>query len=120
VDWEYNGKICSKGSYGQGPTGEDRRETTEIGYFQTTNPFGLTDMHGQVREWCTDVWHATYEGASKDGSAWLTDAASPERILRGGSWNGGPNACRSAFRGRFDINAMLYDIGFRVACIGLG
>ncbi|MFM7447565.1 MAG: formylglycine-generating enzyme family protein [Leptolyngbyaceae cyanobacterium] len=120
VDWEYNGRICSKGCYGQGPIGVDLRETTAVNQFPFANCFGLTDMHGQVREWCADVWHISYEGAPQDGSAWLTDASSPERVVRGGCWNGGPNPCRSAFRGRFDANATSYDIGFRVACTQVG
>ncbi len=116
MDWEYDGKVCSKGSYGKGPTGEDRRQTTAVGSFQVANRFGLFDMHGLVREWCSDTWHDSYLGAPADGSAWITDSASPERVVRGGSWNSGPNGCRSAFRSWFDPNATLYDIGFRVVC----
>jgi formylglycine-generating enzyme required for sulfatase activity len=37
-------------------------------------------------------------------------------VIRGGSWNVGPQKCRSARRDRFDLNASLYDIGFRVVC----
>ncbi len=36
------------------------------------------------------------------------------RVLRGGSWNDGPNKCRSAYRVKFLATAGLYDIGFRV------
>jgi formylglycine-generating enzyme required for sulfatase activity len=27
INWEYQGRVCSKGAYGQGPEGVDRRET---------------------------------------------------------------------------------------------
>lgn len=115
VDWDYMGKIHSRGSYGSGPKGVDRRETTNVGQFGVANRFGLLDMHGNVREWCFDCWHSSYENAPIDGSAWITGGESDQRVLRGGSWNTGPAACRSAFRTRFEAEAGLYDIGFRVA-----
>lgn len=114
VDWEYLGKICSKGAYGNAPLGADRRETTDVGYFEVANAFGLYDMHGNVREWCYDVWHRTYDGAPTDGTPWVTDGESTQRVIRGGSWNGSPHKCRSAYRGKFDRHGSLYDIGFRV------
>lgn len=117
IDWEYQGKICSKGTYGQGPHGIDRRETTEVGSFGVANSFGLYDMHGQVREWCQDCWHNNYLGIPTDGRAWIKDGDCSKRIVRGGSWNGSPKTCRSAFRGRLDPASNLYDVGFRVACV---
>lgn len=116
VDWEYQGRLCNRGSYGQGPQGEDRRETVPVGYFAHANAFGLCDLHGNVREWCQDTWHDTYAGAPTDGTAWETGGDPKRRILRGGSWNVGPRSCRSAFRSRAEGDRGLYDIGFRVAC----
>ena len=114
VDWEYEGRVCSKGFYGKGITGIDRRETTAVGSFAIANPFGLYDMHGLVREWCADRWHDNYEGAPEDGSAWVKNSTTDQRVLRGGSWNGSPKACRSAFRSKLNPDTHLYDIGFRV------
>ncbi|MFM7427427.1 MAG: formylglycine-generating enzyme family protein [Elainella sp.] len=125
IDWEFNGKICSKGAYGQGPQGLDRRETTPVGSFGVANPFGLCDLHGLVREWCQDSWHDSYSGAPSDGSAWVEASSAPgvpnspssvQRVWRGGSWNSSPRACRSAFRGKLDPASQLYDVGFRLAC----
>jgi formylglycine-generating enzyme required for sulfatase activity len=115
VDWEYNGKVCSKGAYGAGPLGGDRRETTPVGSFPGANQFGLYDLHGNVREWCADLWHDHYQGAPSQGNPWLTGGDSNKRVLRGGSWNVGPIKCRSAFRFKLSPDASLYDIGFRVA-----
>ncbi len=114
VNWEYDGKLCSKGFYGQGPTGCDRRETTDVGSFGYANAFGLYDLHGLVKEWCADPWHDNYEHAPVDGTVWLVQGDPGQRVLRGGSWNGGPRVCRSAFRSRADQDTNLYDIGFRV------
>ncbi len=114
VDWIYEGRVCSKGSYGNGPHGSDRRETTEVGSFAIANAFGLHDMHGLVREWCYDCWHDNYDGAPADGSAWVDGGYCHQRVLRGGSWNGGPKVCRSAYRSKLNPDTHLYDIGFRV------
>ncbi len=114
VDWEYLGKVCSRGGYGKGKTGEDRRETTPIDYFSVKNAFGLSDMHGNVREWCADPWHLNYQNAPNHDRPWLDGGHPSKRILRGGSWNGGPHKCRSAYRGKLEADGSLYDIGFRV------
>lgn len=116
IDWDYNGKLVNKGAYGAGPQGEDRRETTPVGYFQVANAFGLSDLHGNVREWCLDPWHDHYLDAPTDGRAWLTDGHPTKRVLRGGSWNVGPRNCRSSFRSQAEGDRGLYDIGFRVVC----
>ena len=103
------------GSYGRGPKGIYRQETTPVGSFKVANAFGLSDMHGNVWEWCADRWHDNYEGAPSDGSAWL-EGGSESYLLRGGSWADDPRGCRSA--GRDDLaRDTRYDlIGFRVAC----
>ena len=116
VDWEYRAKVCSKGSYGSGPLGCDRRETTFVNNFAIANRFGLVDLHGNVREWCADSWHGNYANAPTDGRIWQHNGDETKRVIRGGSWNTAPQKCRSARRDRFDANASLYDIGFRVVC----
>ncbi len=108
------------GSYGKGPKGIYRKETTEVGSFDVANAFGLSDMHGQVWEWCADLWHDNYEGAPTDGRAWLDDNDNDNQfwLLRGGSWGGNPDYCRSAYRLRFNPDFFNYDLGFRVVCGG--
>ncbi|NEZ59219.1 formylglycine-generating enzyme family protein, partial [Adonisia turfae] len=114
TDWEYEGKTYS-GSYGQGPKGEYRKETTDVGRFPA-NAFGLYDMHGNVWEWCLDHWHKNYVGAPADGKAWLSSDDNDLRLLRGGAWNADPGFCRSALRNWLARGNRNSYIGFRVVC----
>jgi formylglycine-generating enzyme required for sulfatase activity len=108
----YNGS-----EYGESPKCESKGETTDVGSFPPNN-FGLCDMHGNVREWCEDDWHDSYEGAPTDGSAWQEEnRTETTRLLRGGSWNLIPGRCRSAIRGNFSRGVRFNFFGFRVACV---
>jgi formylglycine-generating enzyme required for sulfatase activity len=92
--------------------GREMKGTTDVGIY-LPNAFGLYDMHGNVWEWCADGWHNSYENAPVDGSAWI-DLNSSAYILRGGSWIGDPNYCRSACRLRNDTDGYDDGVGFRV------
>jgi formylglycine-generating enzyme required for sulfatase activity len=72
-------------------------------------------MHGNVWEWCQDDWHNNYEDAPTDGSAWISNYAKSDKLLRGGSWYYVPGYCRSAYRLYGDAGFLL-NIGFRVVC----
>jgi formylglycine-generating enzyme required for sulfatase activity len=104
------------GSYGQGPKGEYRQETTPVDHFEGANNYGLCDMHGNVLEWYQDHWHSSYADAPTDGSAWLSDDENARRILRGGSWDSYPRHCRSADRFPDGPDARSSFVGFRVVC----
>jgi formylglycine-generating enzyme required for sulfatase activity len=101
-------------TYGSAPKGIDRKKTTDVGSFPP-NAFGLYDMHGNVWEWCQDVWHDNYKGAPTDGSAWSSGGDSSYRMRRGGSTNNAPWNCRSARRRRSYANYRCGNRGFRVA-----
>lgn len=100
-------------TYGNGPKGQYRQTTTPVGEFPA-NGFGLYDMHGNVWEWCEDIWHENYSGAPKDGSPWLSDGDNSKRMYRGGSWGSYPRGCRSARRGASDPGQRSSSLGFRV------
>ena len=103
-------------TYGKSSKGEYRKETTPVGQFPP-NAFGLYDMHGNVYEFCQDVYHKNYNEAPTDGSAWEIegDSDSDRRVLRGGSWVFIPRWCRSANRFNFfSVVTDSYFIGFRL------
>ncbi len=106
----------SSSTYGDGPKGECRKETTLVGEFGIVNRFGLYDMHGNVWEWCQDHWHDNYENAPTDGSAWISKDEEANSVLRGGAWIYNPKHCRSASRGYFQPDVRISVIGFRICC----
>ena len=106
----YNGEY----PYAKAKKGLDRKETVPVGCLGVANAFGLYDMHGNVWEWCEDVWHGNYEGAPTDGSAWLSVGDSSSRLLRGGSWGDQSIYCRSAVRNDYSPGNRNLNIGVRV------
>lgn len=95
--------------------GNSGSRTHDVGG-RTPNPWGLRDVHGNVWEWCEDVWHDTYIGAPPDGSAWTSGGDGVGRVLRGGSWgNGENNGCLSASRGWYPPDYSNSNGGFRIA-----
>ncbi|MEW6437666.1 MAG: SUMF1/EgtB/PvdO family nonheme iron enzyme [Pseudomonadota bacterium] len=60
------------------------------------NPFGLTNMLGNVQQWVDDCWNADLSAPS-DGSALLTGDCG-DRVIRGGSYSDKPDALRASAR----------------------
>jgi formylglycine-generating enzyme required for sulfatase activity len=97
--------------------GEWRQRTVPAASFEP-NPWGLYQVHGNVREWCEDCWHDSYAGKPENlkqtGAAWR-ESGSELRVIRGGSWFSRPYRLRSAVRFRFEAYARYSDLGFRIA-----
>jgi len=89
---------------------------THPGGQKQPNPWGLYDMHGNVAEWCNDLYAGNYYSQSPE-----KDPRGPkegkERVLRGGAWKSSAETCRSAYRSSdpsIDDTCLASDaIGFR-------
>jgi formylglycine-generating enzyme required for sulfatase activity len=77
------------------------------------NDFGLYDMHGNVREWTSDLWHESYDQTPQDGRPALA-GHSAMRVVRGGGWKDSAVMLRSAARMRATPSIRADVIGFRV------
>jgi formylglycine-generating enzyme required for sulfatase activity len=95
-----------------------RGKTVPVGSLGVANGFGLSDMHGNVSEWCLDTWHWTYVGAPADGSAWVNGGDQTQRVMRGGSYFQAGDPSRSAFRSHEAFDTRLHALGFRVVVTG--
>jgi formylglycine-generating enzyme required for sulfatase activity len=102
----------------------DPEETKEVG-LKLPNPWGLYDMHGNVSEWCSDLWEVPHQRESQ------TDPTGPSpswfskiwplsnHVNRGGSIYCGKNfrgacECRSASRHYEQAIDYHWSLGFRL------
>lgn len=114
AQWEYACRAGTTGDYA-GELGKmawydaNSRSTHPVRQKQP-NAWGLYDMHGNVREWCSD-WYAPYMNAS------ASDPTGPDlgtsRVVRGGGWQYDEGFCRSAYRHCHASGEVYRDLGFR-------
>jgi formylglycine-generating enzyme required for sulfatase activity/serine/threonine protein kinase/WD40 repeat protein len=81
----------------------------------SANPFGLYDMHGNVWEWCQDVYQKDYYRSAPDLTTPQGPMQGDGRVLRGGSHSSLPRSIRSSERGFNEITHKDTNLGFRVA-----
>lgn len=101
--------------YANGIIGKEMKRTTKVGSYPP-NAFGLYDMHGNVWEWCGDVYKDDYYKItpSIDPNGPQEDVQGADRVMRGGAWNEKAPKCRSADRNNRRPKANQPMIGFRI------
>lgn len=145
AEWEY---ACRAGTITQYHSGDTEADLEKVAWFNepfdtgsthpvrgklsnSANGFGLFDIHGNVWEWCHDVYDPDAYKTRIDGcvdpgfeerNAFYAAAAPSEewsrlRVLRGGSWNGAAGDCRAAIRGRNAPGARFWVVGFRLVLV---
>ncbi|XZE18017.1 formylglycine-generating enzyme family protein [Pirellulaceae bacterium SH449] len=139
AEWEH---ACRAGSGSAYSFGDDPSQLSTYGWQgvrkpqpvgqKKPNPWGLYDMHGNVAEWCFDYYgnyaeglvidpygperllspERVIRGGAFDGAV-LAAKSTPERVIRGGAFDGKESQCRSGWRGKSLSNADK-TIGFRI------
>jgi formylglycine-generating enzyme required for sulfatase activity len=126
AEWEYS---CRAGTNSRWPFGDDERELFNYAKLRGNsqgrtwpvaglkeNAWGLHEMHGNVWEWCQDLYDANYYANSPP-----MDPAGPyagrKRVLRGGAWDCWPVSCRSAYRDSDFPDARNQYFGFRLVLV---
>ena len=123
AEWEYSCRAGSSGAYCFGDDvslfgeyawyAENSEGVTHDVGTKKPNAWGLYDMHGNVWEWCLDRYAEDYSATPSDGTAYGV-ASEKGRVLRGGSYNGTAENCRSSSRINLGSGGRNYFIGFRV------
>ena len=129
AEWEY---ACRGGSTTRYSFGDDAAHMGEFAWYadnsggkphsvgqKRPNDFGLYDMHGNVWEWCSDLYDVKYYGYSPSADP-PGPLQSTFRVSRGGGWSGIPRFARSAYRLKFTPAYRNYFVGFRVARVQSG
>ena len=111
AEWEYACRAGTKTPYWFGDDPDDiedhdwyednaDEQTHEVASLKP-NPFGLYDMHGNVREWCSDFYSATTYGESAKTNP-VDNPTGPAKgkvhVARGGAYDSPLEECRSATR----------------------
>jgi formylglycine-generating enzyme required for sulfatase activity len=114
AEWEY---ACRAGTSTAYSFGDDASKLPEYGWFadnsqqngdwkyhqvgtRKPNPWGLYDMHGNVAEWCLDLYLPNYDLIAQVTTdlPWVPGAPLPPRVVRGGAFDFDAAECRSAAR----------------------
>jgi len=132
AEWEY---ACRAGTRTKYSFGEDEGKLSEYAWCNTNaknagesyahevgqkkaNGNGLYDMHGNVSEWCSDVYDPKYYANSEKVDPILVTSSKKARVTRGGNWFGTQAFCRSAARDGEGLPQFVSSaLGFRLVLV---
>ena len=113
MEWEYAARAGRDTAYWWGDQRDDARANWDQQHNGTTpvdryppNRWGLYDVHGNVWEWCSDVWRDRRDAPEALPNETL-------RVVRGGSWINLPGRARAASRLGGPRRYALRSAGFR-------
>ncbi|MBV9171452.1 MAG: SUMF1/EgtB/PvdO family nonheme iron enzyme [Chloroflexi bacterium] len=129
AEWEF---ACGGGSAGQWCCGEEDALSRYAWYSQNAgseahpvatrqpNAYGIFDLHGNVWEWCADVYDETfYADAPTTDPVRVPRPAesldSVHRVCRGGCMHSFAEMCRTRYRFHEHSQFRAADLGFRLA-----
>ena len=89
--------------------------TAPVGSFPSgRSPFGADDMTGNVWEWVSDTYDATFYGRSPPTDP-INTASGKRKVIRGGGWGNNPWGLRTTLRHANMPESGLSMVGFRCA-----
>lgn len=94
------------------PPGLNRGEAVAVTTYPCASHFGLLQMHGNVKEWCSD-FYAPYSSQPQVNPG--GPARGVDRVVRGGGYKSPAARCRSSARAHEPPHQAPIDVGFRVA-----
>ncbi|MEM7233778.1 MAG: formylglycine-generating enzyme family protein [Planctomycetota bacterium] len=126
AQWEY---ACRAGTTTRYHSGNDESALATLGWFgenagnrvhavgeKPANAWGIHDMHGNVFEWCEDLYDPAFyssEEATKKDPICATGRG--KRVIRGGLYSEPGRICRSAWRSGYLPSDRSGDTGVRFA-----
>ena len=116
AEWEYacragtNSAFCYGDKVNVRQAVYESKKPTPVGSFKS-NAWGIYDMHGNIWEWCRDIY-GNYSDKTEINPA--GSSTGDYRVRRGGAWNMPLDRCRSAYRSKTGSKYRFKTMGLRI------